>query len=185
MRKPEHILEELQVLRAQDGRRDALETLVELRSPKLLTHATRLLGNREDARDVVQDAWVDILRGLNGLREPRAFASWATRIVTRRCAKFIEGQVKRRELGEMLWCEGQIMPDDSDDYSDEAHAIRAAICALPPLQGATIALFYLEDMSVREVSVAMDVPIGTVKTRLMHARETLKSTLKGLNDDQA
>ncbi len=57
--------------------------------------------------------------------------------------------------------------------------MRRAIKTLPPEQQAAIALFYLEDMSVAEVAVALDVPAGTVKTRLMHARRKLRDALEG------
>ena len=184
MRKQEHVLEEYLVMRAQAGKSDAHRQLVALRGPRLLAHATRLLGNREEARDVVQDGWIEILRGLKGLREPRAFASWATRIITRRCARYVDGQVKRRELGEALWREGQIMPDDAAQQdAGELRAVHVAIAALPAAQSATIALFYLEEMSVAEVATALDIPRGTVKTRLMHARENLRNALKGVIDD--
>jgi len=184
MRKQEHVLEEYLVMRVQAGAGDAARQLVELRGPRLLAHATRLLGNREDARDVVQDGWIEILRGLKGLREPRAFAPWATRIITRRCARYIDGQIKRRDLGKVLWQEGQIAPETAP-YQDtrERRAVHATIAALPAAQSATIALFYLEEMSVAEVAIALDIPRGTVKTRLMHVRETLRHALKGVIND--
>lgn len=184
MRKKQHVLEEYLVLQTQAGQRAAVRKLVDLRGPKLLAHATRLLGNTQDARDVVQEGWIEILRGLKDLREPRAFASWATRIITRRCARFVKGQINRRELGEALWAQGQIMPENMP-YQDasEHRMVRAAIAALPAAQSATIALFYLEEMSLTEVATALDIPLGTVKTRLMHARDTLRHALKGMNDD--
>ena len=55
----------------------------------------------------------------------------------------------------------------------------AAIAALPPDHGSAVALFYLEEMSVAEVAVALNVPAGTVKTRLMHARRKLRAALEG------
>ncbi len=184
MRKQEHVYEEYLVMCAQAGERDAHRQLVALRGPRLLAHATRLLGNREEARDVVQDGWIEILRGLKGLREPRAFASWATRIITRRCARYVDGQIRWRKLGEAMWCEGQIMPDDPNPMGgDEMRMLRGAIAALPAAQSATIALFHLEEMSVAEVATALDIPRGTVKTRLMHARENLKHALKGVTND--
>lgn len=57
--------------------------------------------------------------------------------------------------------------------------LRAAVQALPPVQRAALALFYFEDLSVGEISVALDVPAGTVKTRLMHARRALRAVLDG------
>lgn len=65
----------------------------------------------------------------------------------------------------------------------QASNVRHAIAALPPKQAATVALFFLEDMGVAEVSVSMDVPVGTMKRRLMQAREKLRRVLKGEKDD--
>ncbi|MDP8994590.1 MAG: ECF-type sigma factor, partial [Pseudomonadota bacterium] len=61
----------------------------------------------------------------------------------------------------------------------DADQLRAAIRALPPGQRSAVALFHLEEMSVAEVAVALDVPAGTVKTRLMHARRKLRAALEG------
>ena len=55
--------------------------------------------------------------------------------------------------------------------------MRAAIAACRPRRRATVALFYLEDLGVAEVATALDVPVGTVKTRLMHARTKLRALL--------
>jgi len=172
---------------ARLGDRDAMVRLVELRGPRLLVHATRLLGDHEEARDAVQDAWIDIFRGLRSLRDVQAFPAWATRIVTRRCAGLIRKKQGQRALATALTREaasdGEPVAENGGMEALEADQIRRAIAALPPEQSATIALFYLEDMSVADVSVAMDVPVGTVKTRLMQARTKLKHALKGENDE--
>ena len=60
-----------------------------------------------------------------------------------------------------------------------ARDVRAAINRLSPTHAATIRLFYLEEYSLREVAAAMDVPQGTVKSRLSQARNLLKNHLKG------
>jgi RNA polymerase sigma-70 factor (ECF subfamily) len=67
----------------------------------------------------------------------------------------------------------------SEPISLDVEAVRRAIRTLPAEQQAAIALFYLEDMSIAEVAVALDVPAGTVKTRLMHARRKLRDALEG------
>lgn len=180
-------LEGYLVTSARLGDRNAMVRLVELRGPRLLVHAARLLGDREEARDAVQDAWIDIFRGLKSLRDVQAFPAWATRIVTRRCAGLIRNKQGQRALATALIQEvagdGQAVVENGGMQALEADQIRRAIAALPPEQSATIALFYLEDMSVADVSVAMDVPVGTVKTRLMQARTKLKHALKGENDE--
>jgi RNA polymerase sigma-70 factor (ECF subfamily) len=65
---------------------------------------------------------------------------------------------------------------DGERASDAARLARAIAC-LPPDQAAAIALFYLEDLTVAEIAVALATPPGTVKTRLMHAREKLRRSL--------
>jgi len=184
MKQAERSLEELLVLRAQAGDSRALDQLVRLRGPRLLVHAMRLSGRAEDARDIVQEAWIEILRGLHGLREARAFAAWATRIVTRRAARFVRGNVARRALSAAVSVETETSMPDVGEAASDARAVRKAMSSLPPDQAATIALFYLEDMSVAEVAIALDIPRGTVKTRLMHARAKLKDALKGACDEQ-
>jgi RNA polymerase sigma-70 factor (ECF subfamily) len=57
--------------------------------------------------------------------------------------------------------------------------LRAAVRALPPEQRAAVALYHYEELSVAETAVALDVPAGTVKTRLMHARRKLRALLEG------
>ena len=61
----------------------------------------------------------------------------------------------------------------------DAEPLANAIAGLSPEQRAAVALFYMEDFSVAEIAVAMSVPAGTVKTRLMHARAKLRAALKG------
>ncbi len=65
------------------------------------------------------------------------------------------------------------------ETAGDEERLRAAVQALPPDQRAAIALFHFEDMSIAEVAVALDVPAGTVKTRLMHARRKLRAALEG------
>jgi RNA polymerase sigma-70 factor (ECF subfamily) len=61
----------------------------------------------------------------------------------------------------------------------DAEPLEKAIAGLPPEQRAAVALFYIEDFSVAEIAVALSVPLGTVKTRLMHARAKLRAALQG------
>jgi len=172
-------LERFLVVSARLGNREAMEQLVGLRGPRLLVHAVRLLGDVDEAHDAVQEAWIDIIRGLARLNDIHAFPAWATRIVTRRCARVIRGKQGQRALKTALQADAYDVVEAAGPAAIEAAHVRRAIADLPPDQSATVALFYLEDMGVAEVSVAMDVPIGTIKTRLMHARTKLKQALKG------
>lgn len=172
------ILDAYLVARARLGDRAALGSLVRHWNGKLLAHAWRLLRDNEGAREAVQESWTQILGSICRLRDDAAFPAWAYRIVSRRCARQIGRIQDERRRAEAIEAappdEARMAPSSLD-----VAAVRAAIRTLPPGQQAAIALFYLEDMSVAEVAVALDVPAGTVKTRLMHARRKLRDALEG------
>lgn len=177
-RDRERILDAYLVACACLGDREALGALARRWNGKLLAHAWRLLRDREGAKDAVQESWAEVLRGLSRLRDDGAFAAWAYRIVSRRCARHIGRIQSERRLADEV---AAVPAEDglAEPSSLDVEAVRAAIRMLPPEQQAAIALFYLEEMSVAEVAVALDVPAGTVKTRLMHARRKLRAALEG------
>lgn len=171
------ILDEYLVTSAKAGDRRAFDLLARRWHSRLVAHAWRLTGDREIAREAAQEGWIEMMRGLGGLRDERAFPAWAYRIVSRRCAAQIRRVQARRALGVAIAAEPE--PAASEDCGDEMLRLRAAVRALPEGQRAAVALFHFEDMSVAETAVALDVPVGTVKTRLMHARRTLRGALEG------
>ncbi|WP_294011269.1 sigma-70 family RNA polymerase sigma factor [Sphingomonas sp.] len=172
------VLDEYLLASIHAGDRKAFELFARRWQKKLLGHAWRLLGGDvEAARDAVQEGWIEIVNGLSRLRDDRAFPAWAFRIVSRRCARQIGAAVRERQLA----AESTIAPGDqsSPETASDDERLRAAVRALPKDQRAAIALFHFEDMSIAEVAVALDVPAGTVKTRLMHARRKLRDALGG------
>lgn len=179
-RTREQLLDEYLVASARTGDRKAFDLLARRWGRKLLAHAWRLTGDVDLAREAAQDGWIEIVRGLGRLRDERAFPAWAYQIVSRRCARRI-GRVRRdRDLSAAAAAEPVIeaeVPEIAD--AGAASRVRAALATLPQAQRAAVALFYLEDMSVAETATALNVPAGTVKTRLMHARRTLRAVLEG------
>jgi len=165
------------VARARTGDGAALPQLVQLREP-------RLLGEVEPARDVLQEARVEILRGLNGLRDDGAFLPWAVMIVSRRMARMNRGRQHDRRLAGEFAAEVEGTVPEGGPGAVDAARVRAAIGALPRELAATLALFYLENLSVAEVAMALGIPVGTMKTRLMHARKILRALLEGDGNGQ-
>jgi len=169
------------VTRARLGDRAALEQLVTRFQRKFLGHAYRFLGDAEPARDAVQEGWIDIMRGLHKLQDEGAFPAWAFRIITRKCARHIAGQKKTREVLKDMRNKPSTAPQAADEV-DQAMGhwtLRKALAKLPEGHRAAIGLFYLEEMSVVEVAVALEIPVGTVKTRLLNARQKLRAVLEG------
>lgn len=176
------LLDEYLAAAARTGDRAALGRLAGHWQPKLLAHAWRLTGDTELARDVVQDAWTDIARGVHRLGDVALFPAWAYRIVSRRAADTIKRSIRARRLAAAVEAPPTETSASSLEIAADAGPLARAIAALPRDHRATIALFYLEDLSVAEIAAAMDVPPGTVKTRLMHARTRLRAALTGDNN---
>ena len=180
VRTKEQLLDEYLVASARVGDRKAFELLARRWQGKLVAHAWRLTGDVDLARDAAQEGWIEILRGLGRLRDERAFPAWAYQIVSRRCARQIRGMQRGRALAAAAAAEPAerfIAPAGGD--APAMARLRTALAALPPEQRAAIGLFHLEDLGVAEVATALNVPAGTVKTRLMHARRKLRAVLEG------
>lgn len=180
-RSREDILDEWLVLRIQEGDTEALREIVSRWNPRLWRHACHLIGQTDGAADALQDAWLAIVRGLPRLRDPAVFRSWAYRIVSRRCADWIRRRQRDRAVTE------RAIPDPSDAPApvfdpeadrDDMTALRQAIRELTVDHRLVLSLHYLDGLSVREIACALDMPQGTVKSRLHNARNFLRETLE-------
>jgi RNA polymerase sigma-70 factor (ECF subfamily) len=96
VRTREDVIDDLLVLAVQAGDLGAFERFATRWHPRLFRHARRLTGGVEGARDVTQEAWVAIVRGLGRRQDPAMFAPWALQITGRRCADWIARQRRAR-----------------------------------------------------------------------------------------
>ncbi len=171
-RKAAEILDEYLVLCAQDGQSIALEALVDRWQARLLRHARRLLGDDAPARDAVQESWISMVKGLRRLDDPARFRAWAFRIVTRRCADVQRGEARRRQIERQAERPKQPAP------APELDELQRALARMAPARRALLSLHYLEQMPLREIAEVLELPEGTVKSRLFHARKELKEQLQ-------
>lgn len=171
----ERLYDELLVTLVQAGDRAAANRLAARWQPRLARTAMRLLGSRDAALSAVQDSWVAILRGIGRLRDPARFAPWAFGILHRRCVDHIRRmQVKRGQAGEL-----ESEPAAAIGDADDALTVRQAIAGLPPDQRLAAQLFFIEGLTLAEIAEVQQVPLGTAKSRLFHARRQLKAALSG------
>ena len=162
---------ELLVLGCQDGDVEAIEELVARWERPILRHAWRLVGEPDAARDVAQESWLAILRGLRGLDDPTYFRPWAYRIVMRKCADWIRQVQRQREVVEVDQPEAPANSDGAD--------LRRLIRRMPGSSRAVLSLYYVEDLSVAEIAETLSLAEGTVKSRLHTARERLRAAFEG------
>lgn len=169
------ILSEYLVLDAQSGSNDALSQLVEMWTPRLTNRAYRLTGDHEGTRDVMQESWIGIAKGLRSLRDPSHFGGWSHRIVQHKAADWIKQQSKDRSLNTRLQ---ETAPNAPETTNDHAQAIRIAIGHLDPKLREIVYLFYMDNCTLEQIAIVLNIPPGTAKTRLSKARTLLKHQLE-------
>ena len=185
-RDAERVLDEYLAAAARAGDKRSFDRLATRWGPKLLAHAWRLTGDREIASDVAQESWCDIAKSLPRLNDVATFPAWAYRIVTRRAADSVRRRVRERKGMSDFAAEPMAHSDAPTTIEAKADArpLNRMLADLPSEQRAVIALHYAEGFSVAEIAVALSVPAGTVKTRLMHARRKLREALEGGNENE-
>ena len=177
--EPDRVLDGYLVVLVQGGSRDAFDRLARRWTPRLVRYATRTLGRPELARDIVQETWIGAIRGLKHLTDPAQFPAWIYSIARRKCIDVIRGNQRQRRLIVSAQAESAAAPaiDSSGGAEGDVVDLAAAISQLSAEQRDVVHLFYGEDLSVEEVGMVLGVPSGTVKSRLYHARESLKKYL--------
>lgn len=185
VRSVKAIVNELQVLRAQGGDEQAFRGLVETWSPHLLRYCRRRTDDLDTAREVVQSTWFQVVKGFRRLDDPARFPAWLFTIAARACADQVRGQVHRRTLAAHY---KDIALNGVDGEVSETAAstldLKAAIRTLPGEQRRLLGLYYSHGYSIEEIATQLNIPAGTVKSRLHSLREELRRFHEGENDDE-
>jgi RNA polymerase sigma-70 factor (ECF subfamily) len=167
------------VERARDGDRDAFEALMKDRIDRVYQLSLAIVANEADARDATQESFVAAWRHLPRLRDADRFEAWLSRLVVNSARMALRARRRRgvREIPAHEILSGFGAHDPS--IGDEVH-LAAALGRLAPDQRAILALHHLEDRSIAEIASILDIPPGTVKSRLFTARQAL---VRALGDD--
>lgn len=177
MTDPSKIFDGLMVLKYRSGTKKTLNILVNKYHSKLCKHSYWYTNDIDAAKDIVQDSWGIIFNKIDSLKDPNLFGSWAFRIVTRRSLDYVN--TRKREFEKLNdYHKDRSIIEVEKNQTEEAQKLLAAIQKLSADQQMVLRLFYTENYSLKEISKISDVSIGTVKSRLFHAREKLKTILK-------
>jgi RNA polymerase sigma-70 factor (ECF subfamily) len=166
------------VRRVLHGDLGEFSRLVNQYSPRMLNLALGIVGRRDTAEDVVQDALVKAYEKLSSWRGESALATWLYRIVYTTAISATRG---RRDFLETVDAEPPDAPGDDGEWQvTEANIarMRKALEALPPIDRTLVNLFYMEERSVREVAAICGESESNVKTRLHRTRAKLKEMMK-------
>jgi RNA polymerase sigma-70 factor (ECF subfamily) len=165
------LVDELLVMEAQSGNRNAFEALVSRWQKRLWQYAHRLTGSSEGAWDVTQESWLGIVRGIRRLNDPARLRPWLYRIVTNKANDWIRTAAQIRALPT------EVAPrraPDGPSGVDVSTDLEGILRQLPVRSRVVLTLYYLEGLGLSEVARVLDVPAGTVKSRLYHARNEFK-----------
>jgi RNA polymerase sigma-70 factor (ECF subfamily) len=169
-------------LGVQRGSADDLAVLVERHHGPLLGYLYRMTGgDRPLAEDLVQEAFLRVLRSIGQYQYPRPFKPWLYAIAT----NLVRDHYKRAETrytvggtGEELTRGQAVRPEERVLADEEAGQVAAAVMALPVQQREAVILRYYQSLSLAEIADALGVPLGTVKSRLYHGLRRLRATLE-------
>ncbi|WP_130615108.1 RNA polymerase sigma factor SigW [Cohnella abietis] len=171
------------------GDQRSFAEIVEMYKDKLYHLAYRMTGNRQEAEDVVQEAFLRVYKNLDRYDENQKFSTWIYRITTNLC---IDRLRKRKaiysldaESSDHEGLDGYAMLP-SDDRTPETEMLQSetqkiiheAIATLPVKYKSVMILRYLQDLSLQEISEVLELPVTTVKTRVHRGREFLRKKLE-------
>jgi RNA polymerase sigma-70 factor (ECF subfamily) len=136
-----------------------------------------LLGDATEAQDAVQDALVKAWRSWSSLRQPESFGPWFDRIVVNVC----RDRMRRHRTLRMVDLEaaGEVESADTFAAMFEGDKVACAVARLSPEHRIVVALRFWRDMTLEQVAEVLDLPLGTVKSRLHYALRALRAELGG------
>jgi RNA polymerase sigma-70 factor, ECF subfamily len=167
------------VAQVKRGSTEAYAELVHRYLPRAHRVAWRLTRNRDEAEDVVQDAFLRALERIDQCEAGRPFGPWFVRIVATTAINR-QRSAKRRETDDLTDTEvsAAVAPDDAAVSSALQDAVSAALDTLPPVQRQLISLVTYESFTPTEAAEAQGMPAGTARWHLHEARKTLRRTLQ-------
>ena len=152
-----------------------IQAIVLAHNQDLYRYAYRLAGNPQDAEDLTQQTFLIAQQRLDQVRDPERMIGWLFSIL-RSC--YLKSQRKRRPVSAAgIELDIESVPDDVPESEVDSQLLQVAIDELPEESRLVVVMFYFEDCSYKEIAAQLDVPIGTVMSRLARAKERLRRRL--------
>jgi RNA polymerase sigma-70 factor (ECF subfamily) len=165
-------------VRCQLGERPAFDELIRRWHGPIWHYVQRLTDDDDAAQDIAQDIWLRVLRGIGGLRDPAKLRAWLFGIAhrtwidtLRRKYATVVADIDEADRHEPL------DPAQPDELEQELVAMEQELSRLPAIEREALTLFYLRELSLHEIAEALDLPVGTDKSRLHRARRMLRREL--------
>ncbi|MDY0407132.1 RNA polymerase sigma factor SigW [Virgibacillus sp. 179-BFC.A HS] len=177
------------IKQVKKGDQSAFEEIVAFFQNKIYQHCYRMLGNAHEAEDIAQEAFIRAYVNIHSYDEKRKFSTWLFRIATnltidrlrkRKPDYYLDAQVKGTDGLNMYsqLAADERLPEEQVQDMELQSWISQEIAKLPAKYRSIIMLRYLEEFSLQEISDILDIPLGTVKTRIHRGREALRKKLR-------
>lgn len=171
------------------GDQDAFGEIVEIYKNSVYQLSYRMLGNKQEAEDIAQEAFIRAYVNINSFNQDLKFSTWLFRIATNLCIDRIRKKKPDYYLdAEVFGTEGLTMysqipantplPETELESLELQETVQKEILKLPEKYRSAIVLKYIEELSLNEISEILDLPLGTVKTRIHRGREVLRQQLR-------
>jgi RNA polymerase sigma-70 factor (ECF subfamily) len=171
----DRVYEQLLVLRCQTGDEAAFAELVGRYAARLRNFVERLSGDVSTAEDMLQEVWVEIFRGIRRLADPGAFPAWAFRVARDRVYRSLR---RRHKVALPLDDEPPAREDDAAITAEDVAVVRAGLEELVPGHREVLVLRFMEELSYDQIAAVVGCPVGTVRSRLHHAKQALRTVLE-------
>ena len=168
------------VSKAQNGDRNAYSELVRTHSQGVLNVVYRMCGNGDLAEDATQEAFIQAWLKISSYQEKASFRSWLYRIAVNAAVDMLrkEKRILPDTIEDLNLSDSRPSPEAMLAGSEKAELIRGAVLSLPNASRAVLVLREYESFSYQEIAESLEIPIGTVMSRLSYARKLLKEKLE-------
>lgn len=178
------------IRQCQGGDRSAFDSLVRQYEAKAFQYAVRLTRDSDLAADIVSEAFVRVYNSIGNFRGQSAFGTWLYRILTNCYLDYRKRDKSRFNTSldtvqadgtevERQFEDDSPTPDVEAERSAREGVVQGALAQMPDYQKAMLIMYHVENLSYEEIAEALDVPLGTVKSRLNRARLALRDLLAG------
>lgn len=184
------------VERLQNGDASAWGPLLERREGMIFATCRRMVSDPETARDLTQDVLVRLIEKINDFDGRARFSTWMTRITINHCISYLRKQKLRRHaslespvgkgdsgtvgsLGSTLEQDSEPGAGGSVESDEDARRVARAMRAIDPEHAAILTLRDVQGLEYAHIAEALEVPVGTVKSRLFRARAALREQVEG------
>ncbi len=178
--------EMLPVEQARRGDPSAWDTLFRRFQLPLYTFVYELVRDEQQALDIVQETFIRAVRHIGSLRHENKFGSWLFGIAHQRCLDHWRHTGRTQSLSEELANEAVELPEEPDTWliraEDESRFLEL-LGRLPENQRSALVLHFIEEFSLEQISQVLRVPVGTVKSRLHHAKQNLRRLMEEANEN--